>query len=275
MSTIPNAVSNADPAPFEDPLRFAFVEMLFALAVSQVAVYAADLVTVDESWPHRASAIGHLFLALMVIAASWLGWRQSVSGGMKERVQHLFTLGFVGLMFDVVLVILYFILVRSVELVVFDNRVNLGPPSAVPESIWVTSIFAVYAVWDVLADVCVTGAIPQGPIPKRILKTIGTVVVSTGASVICAVLAYLVFVVAHSVSASATEVLLLDGALVSLVLLFRAIKIYEHPVAKLLCVTDCNGFAQPRKASGREPGWAFALTLTYVLCVTLAYRWTA
>jgi hypothetical protein len=211
----------------------------------------------------------------MVIAASWLGWRQSVSHGMKERVQYLFTLGFVGLMFDVVLVILYFILVRSVELVTLDNQANLGPPSAVPESIWVTAIFAVYAVWDVLADVCVTGAIPSGPIIKRILKTIGTVVVSTGASVICAVLTYFVFVIAQRISAGATGVLLLDGALLALVLLFRAIKVYEHPFAKLLCVSDCNGFGQPRKASGREPGWAFALMLTYIVCASLARRWAA
>lgn len=43
MNTIPNAPSNADPGPFEDPLLFAFVEMLFALAVSQVAIYASPL----------------------------------------------------------------------------------------------------------------------------------------------------------------------------------------------------------------------------------------
>ncbi|MGH9196036.1 MAG: hypothetical protein ACRD1T_09880, partial [Acidimicrobiia bacterium] len=64
-------------------------------------------------------------------------------------------------------------------------------------------------------------------------------------------------------------------ALLSLVLLFRAIKVYEHAVAKWLCVSDCNGFSQPRKASGRELGWGFALMLTYIGCVAFAYSWAA
>lgn len=100
----------------EDPLRYAFVEMLFALAVSQVAVHAADLVGISSTLLEKLPGFAHLALGLIVIAASWVGWRQSQSPGMKEQIRSLFSVRFVGLLIDVLLVILYFILVRSVEI---------------------------------------------------------------------------------------------------------------------------------------------------------------
>ena len=253
----------------EDPLRSAFVEMLFALAVSQVAIYAADLVTVSDSWFQRVPAVGHLVLGLMVIAASWLGWRQSVSQGMKQPVHHIFSLPFVGLMLDVLLVVFYFILVRSVELKQMNDRTILATPSASPESLWLASIFVVYALWDILADVLVSGSIPPGSRPERARKTVLTLIVSAGASIISAVLAYFVLRTAKNTT-DVAGVLLLDGALLSLVLLFRMLKIWEHPVAKWLRVSDCNGFRKPRKAQGNEPTWAVALTVLYGLCVGIA-----
>jgi amino acid transporter len=97
----------------EDVLRSAFVEMLFALAASQVAIHAADLVGVDVPWQTKLPAFAHLGVGFVLIVASWLGWRQSVAPGMKERVRYPFSVPFIGLLVDVLLVILYFIIILS------------------------------------------------------------------------------------------------------------------------------------------------------------------
>jgi hypothetical protein len=82
--------------------------MLFALAVSEVAIHAADLVSASGNLSDKLPALTHLVVGLVLIAASWVGWRRSVSPGMKERVEYVFSLPFIGLLLDVLLVILYF-----------------------------------------------------------------------------------------------------------------------------------------------------------------------
>lgn len=129
-----NVPSPSQQPHTEDPLRYAFVEMLFALAVSQVAIHAADLVGIQSSLLEKLPGFAHLTLGLIVIAASWVGWRQSQSPGMKEQIRSLFSVRFVGLLIDVLLVILYFILVRSVEIEQKSGATVHTSASALPES---------------------------------------------------------------------------------------------------------------------------------------------
>jgi hypothetical protein len=80
-----------------DPLREGFVAMLFALAIAQVAINAAAVFAVSAALESKLAASAHLIVALLLIACSWVGWRQSRSP---------------GLLLDVLLVVLYFIIVQ-------------------------------------------------------------------------------------------------------------------------------------------------------------------
>ena len=249
----------------EDILRSAFVEMLFALAASQVAIHAADLVSVAAPLWDKAPAFAHLGVGLLLIAASWVGWRQSVSPGMKEeKVKYLFSVPFLGLLLDVLLVILYFIIVRNVEIEQKDGSPSLAATTAVPESSWLCVVFGVYAFWDLVADVFSAGCIPKSRFVSRAWKAIRAGFVSAFTSLFCLLLSYLVYVVATT-RTEADEVLFLDGMLVCAILFFRVLKASENVMARHLRVTDCKAFEKPRETQGSELWLGIALLILYVV----------
>ena len=69
-----------------------------------------------------------------------------------------FSIPFLGLLLDVFLVILYFIIVKLVEMEQKDGRVVLAAPTAKPEASWLCVVFITYALWDILADVLSEGS---------------------------------------------------------------------------------------------------------------------
>lgn len=248
----------------EDVLRSAFVEMLFALAVSQVAIYAADLVSIVTPMWNKAPAFAHLGVALILIAASWVGWRQSVSPGMKEKVKYIFSTPFIGLLVDVLLVVLYFIIVRNVEIEQKGGETSLAAATAVPESFWLCVVFMIYAFWDLVADVLSPGCIPRLGFWKHLWKFVRAAFVSVITSVICLLPSYLVYRVATRTT-EADEVLFLDAMLICVILFFRVLKPAETWLAKFARVTDCKTFQTPREAHGGELWWSIVLLILYVL----------
>ena len=72
----------------EGHLREAFVEMLFALAVAQVGINAADLAEFEAPWQSKLPALAHLTVGLMLIAASWLGWKLSASWRKRQMLKQ-------------------------------------------------------------------------------------------------------------------------------------------------------------------------------------------
>lgn len=255
----------ANPAG-EDILRVGFVEILFALAASQVAIHAADLEGISAPLQDKMPAVAHLVVGSVLIVASWLGWRQSVSPGMKEKVKYLFSVPFIGLLVDVLLVILYFIIVRNVEIEQGGGQPVLAPPTAQPESRWLYVVFGVYAFWDLVEDVFSADCIPRAPFFSRVWKGLRTAFVSTFTSIVCLLLSLLVFAVATR-GAKTQHVLFLDGALVTVILLFRVIKASENVLAPLLRVTDCKAFKEPRPTQSREPMWFILLIILYAVCL--------
>ncbi len=169
-----------NPAAQERFLRVLFVEMLFALAASQVAIKAADLQSVAASLCEKMPAILHLTLGLSLIALSWVGWQRSVERSMpeKEEVKYWFSYAFVGLNFDVLLVTLYFIVVRNVEIKETNDIFKLSDASAVPESFWILIVFVAYAIWDFVGDV-----LESAP---DFLTAFKLAVVCVSASLVCA-----------------------------------------------------------------------------------------
>jgi hypothetical protein len=185
---------------------------------------------------------------------------------MKERVRYPFSVPFIGLLVDVLLVILYFIIVRNVEIAQKGNEISLAPATAAPESFWLCVVFGVYAFWDFVADVCSAGCIPKAPFFPRVWKALRVAFVSTFASLVCLLLSYLTFIVAAR-GVGAHEVLFLDGALVCVILFFRELKAFENVLAPLLAITDCKAFAEPRKTQGHELRWGIVLLLLYAVCL--------
>jgi len=253
-----------------DPLREAFVEMLFALAVSQVAIYAADLTNVQSDWNSKLPPLVHLGLGLLLIATSWVGWRQSASPGMKEGIRYVFSRPFVGLLLDVILVILYFIVVRTVEIQERGGEITLSSQSAQPEAGWVGGVFAVYVVWDLLSDVFCEEGIPKSCFFARLRKGFAAAAVSTFASLMCLIATFGIWMLA-STRTEVRQVVFLDLMLGCIILVFRQLKAAENTLAPLMGVTDCKAFATRRPTRGNELWVTLCLVflmLLFLLVVT-------
>jgi hypothetical protein len=126
-------------------LRFVFVQMLFALTVGEIARKFAtlvDQVSIREAIPSYI----HLFLVTIIVAASWAGWTRSIASRNIPPLLFVFSLPFLVLLLDVLLVIFYFIIVKGVEMPSVDTHVIV--PSAKQETFWVLIIFIVYFFWD-------------------------------------------------------------------------------------------------------------------------------
>lgn len=136
-----------------EDLRFLFVQFLFGLAAAEVGSKAADLFLRSNLWTTAAfwPVLSHLVLAMVLIGTSWVGWSNSLSSANVKSVTTVFSLAFIILLMDVLLVILYYMLVRSTGLTGLDQSrdagslVSVGAPALI-----VMIVFFLYVVWDVL-----------------------------------------------------------------------------------------------------------------------------
>lgn len=192
-------------------LHLTFVEMLFALAIGEVAVDAANVVSMEVQSPltfmDSLPVFSHLLLATVVIAASWVGWRNSQFSG--SNIKSVFSLDFVELLMDVFLVICYFLLVRLAELPTGSPPVVI--PNASRETWMILLIMATYMFWDLLS--CRTDRAKFG---KRVW-----------ASVACLIITVITACALPLHSHSRTAVVLMDVALLAIVFLFRAMKLHD------------------------------------------------
>jgi hypothetical protein len=235
------AVSRQDPK-----LRHEFVGMMFAVAIGEVGVQTAILVQAHD-WLHFLPAYSHLLLATIVIGASWVGWTLSPSPGARQDVHGVLQLEFLVLLLDVLLVIVYFILVKSVD---FTGEAEIQlHASAQPETFWILVIFCMYLVWDVLTKIVLYFS--QG-IREPWFRTYGVRMIPT---IVCLFLAWLTKPVLEV--ADPPHVLAADFALLSLVLLFRALKDLVSTITK----------AHPKK-------WPIVWTVLCVLGLGLGTEWT-
>ena len=133
-------------------LHFTFVELLFSLAVAEIAQRFAVVIDRAEGnfletkyWP----CYSHLFLALIVIITSWIGWGKSKASHRNSKFASVFRLDFVELLIDVVLVIVYFVLVHRSEDVVIDEitKTSTVKPSIISEAVCVAMMFTLYFAW--------------------------------------------------------------------------------------------------------------------------------
>lgn len=247
-----------DPSP---RLRREFVSMLFALVAAQVAIMAYRVWTasdgnVDNAQTARLAAFAHLFLALMVIVTSWIGWSKSVSA--DKRVDTYLDLKFLALILDIVIVVFYFFLVSSVDILRDASGDSLAPPSASPEIQWSLILLLLYAVWDAVTKW------PQGDdSPKNWpLHALGT----SFASILTLGAAAVIYVVnwKWARTPSPFDVILFDVALISVFILFRVLK-----SAEVVLFEQDRQWRVPTGAPV-EPQWkekTLFLTLVGAVCI--------
>lgn len=212
-------------------LRRDFVSMLFALAASQVAIFAYAVFeakapyvgcTSAEHWWCFMAALAHLALALLVIATSWVGWSRSKSAA--QAVHGVFDRDFVPWILDVLLVVVYFFLASSVEVqTALTGHTQLTPPSIEPELKWTIWLMALYVAWDACTKWYPKGGLPSGisRIPNACAYTFAS------AATVISLLVFKWGVEKYVQSISAQDVLILDIGLMALVVLFRVLKSAE------------------------------------------------
>lgn len=212
--------STASPDP---KLRHEFVGMMFAVAIGEVGIQTASLVR-DHNWIHFLPAYSHLFLATMVIATSWVGWTKSSSPGAKEDVATVLGWDFIVLLVDVFLVVIYFILVKSVD-------VKEGEPlqlvaSAKPETFWLMVVFGTYFIWDLVTKGAVYVERKKPLSLKKWFEDYGVRIFPTVGCFI-----FVVWMKPRFELADPPHVVTADLALVCIVLLFRSLKVVTGPRA--------------------------------------------
>lgn len=135
-------------------LRHMFVAMLFALAVGQLAVVSYEIISEYFQCEDCDSysiypSLFHIVLALAVITTSWVDWSKTFHLFKIPPLEKVFSISYLVLIIDVVILSLYFALVQSVD--------RQGEVSANPEIYILTVIFGLYVVWDIVTA-CSMGA---------------------------------------------------------------------------------------------------------------------
>ncbi len=193
-------------------LHLTFVEMLFALAIGQIAIDLSRLIDYQlastETLLTLLPAYSHLLLAFFVISTSWVGWRTSEFSGTE--IKNVFTLDYVELFVDVALVVMYFALARAVKIP--ELATTPFSPNASYEAWAVAVIITTYAVWDVVSS-------------RTDFKT--KLMQRWWASLVCMVIAWLLVAVHIGKSGTVSAVVWADCSLIALIFTFRAMKLHN------------------------------------------------
>ncbi len=259
-------------------LRHEFIAMVFAVAVGEVGIELASLFKL-RNFVHFLPGYAHLVLATFLIAASFVGWSKSPSPGAQRNVRKVLEWEFVLLLLDMALVIIYFLLVRSVD---FEkagegNNAFKYVPDASADAGWLWKIFVIYVIWDFLAKFVIEERKEKVPLKNRVWRTVVTF--------FCLALSYIA--AKYCVPGISPEnVLVADASLIALVLLFRALKdlvsaYFPDPPEKpsvagmseseiILALADFHELKRHRTAEadkGKKPArrWTFWLFVIFVL----------
>jgi hypothetical protein len=130
-------------------LRFIFVQLLFSLAIGQVAIKVSDLIIGDYAL-ESLYVYTHLALCVVILSTSWVGFQISVSS--EGVLDSVFSVPFITLLLDISLVISYFIIVRGAEIINYPKtgEENVVAPDIHNETFWTVIIFTIYLLWDLV-----------------------------------------------------------------------------------------------------------------------------
>jgi hypothetical protein len=250
------AEAAANPGP---ELRREFVGIMFALAVGEIGLQTAALVQAGNTIRYLP-AYSHLFLALFVIAASWVGWSRTKVASARKDVHELFEWPFVVLLLDTAMVVTYFILVRTVDF--SDANCRIDPAAQV--AFWHVFIFGLYLAWDGVTKV---GMYPKPvdtgwfggwkKLDPEVLSAQMQTMKRAWPTLVCLGLSIVLWWVFAAFDPKHEHLLAADLALLSVVLLFRALK------------GVIPGPTQTAANIARNWWWARGLAVTFVIGTSL------
>jgi hypothetical protein len=209
-----------------DRLRFVFVDMLFALAVAEVATHVSALVKAGQTPFSAPSAWTNLALALCLIAMSWVGWSNSEVMCHIKAATDVFSRSFVVLLTDVLLVIVYYVIAQGVEQ---PDPTGLVTATAQNESFWCLVVFGLYIFWDFVTKGL--GESSQDATRRGVMARFwprGKISIACFAE--CAV----ILGVCLAKTASTANVVFIDLAIIAVVVQFRAMKQGNRRLASCL-----------------------------------------
>jgi hypothetical protein len=215
-------------------LRFIFVQLLFSLAIGQVAMKTSDLI-VGGHGLSRAYAYSHLALCIVILTTSWVGYQISKSN--VKNPKSIFSVPFVVLLLDVWLVISYFIIVRGAEISNYSNAGQVHPldPDLRNETVWTCMIFFTYFAWDFVTKFFGEefAKIEEGKYFKHYPLDFGEFYKRGKTTGLCCVIAVLIYSLARGLEGTNFNGVLIDLSLAFLFLFFRGQKQALHPVYPL------------------------------------------
>lgn len=244
-------------------LRREFVGIMFALAVGEVGLQTAALVQAGN-YIQYLPAYSHLFLALFVIAASWVGWSRTKVASARRDVHELFEWAFVVLLLDTAMVVTYFILVRTVDF--SDGNCRIDPASQV--AFWHVVIFGLYLAWDAVTKLAMYPK-PEGAswmsgwkqLTPEVRKAQIETMKRAWPTLVCLILSIVLWGVFAAFDPKHEHLLAADLALLSVVLLFRALK------------GVVPGPTQTAADIARNWRWVRMLSATFVVATALTVYW--
>lgn len=126
-------------------LRHAFISMLFALVVGQIAIVAFDIFKSFTWglvwWTTAKYQVSHLVVSIILVTTSWVGWSDTFNDPNYPKIDGYFSRGYALLLIDVIILIFYFSVVMAIE------KAGIGG-SAKPETFLLMNVFILYTVWD-------------------------------------------------------------------------------------------------------------------------------
>lgn len=241
----------------QNELRRTFIAMLFALVAATIAQQISELLfVVTGGWDLAASpskmwdnllsengmlfaSLSHSFLALLLVAMSWVMWSKSQAGGHKTEISSIFSKEFIILLVEVFLVVLYFAIAKTMEQNFSEYMKGksiaafVGTTSARPEALQMMWVFSIYFVWDVIVDVLTSPRTPRlVSVGEKCIGFVQGILTYCSVSLFCVLGAWLVSRNSPSI-ATPYEALWGDVALVSLLLFFALGKQLEFYAVKI------------------------------------------
>lgn len=132
-------------------LRKVFVQLLFSLAIGQVAMRSGYLVIAGAKINEYYYSYLHLFLCVIIISTSWVGWYNSKSPHNSDVATSVFSLQYIILLVDMFLVICYFIIVSGAEVSINSVLAEIPKANSHIEIFWTMIIFSTYLLWDIIS----------------------------------------------------------------------------------------------------------------------------
>jgi len=240
----------------QNELHKTFIAMLFAFVASTVGQQIAEiLVVLTNNWtiedPSKiieniyasnwllAAAASHATLALILFSMSWVMWSRSQSAGHRKDIEDIFSIKYIVLLLEVLLVTIYFAISKSAEtdFVAYGKEKLVSDfvknPSAKPEATQIVWVFVLFAVWDYLSDVLTSPRTP--PLNSkfaRFASHIPGILTYCSISIICAFIAWSLSKLTP-ISGLPQQAVMGDIALVSLVLFFSRAKSLEYYILEI------------------------------------------